>query len=94
MTRNITAERAAFEHVQAFVERYTTLPTSELLKDIDVLRIEEKLAANLDEAYRPILGALRAARFLDEGETAEDLRNALELLSRVQRKFAERRSEQ
>jgi hypothetical protein len=90
--RNIGAERASLEHVAAGVERYTTLPTSELLKDIDVLKIEEKLAANLDEAYRPLLGALRAARLL-ESETAEDLRDALELIGNVQRKFAERRSE-
>jgi hypothetical protein len=91
--RDIGAERAALEHVAHGVERYTTLPTSELLKDIDVLGVEEKLASNLDQAYAPVLGALRAARLL-ESETAEDLRKALELIAGVQRKFAEKRGGQ
>lgn len=88
--RGIGAERAALEHVEAGVERYTTLPTSELLMDIDVLKIEEKLASNLDRAYAPVLGALRAARFL-ESETAEDLRKALKLIAGVQQEFAKKR---
>jgi hypothetical protein len=91
--RDISAERTALEHVEAGVERYTTLPTSELLKDIDVLKIEEKLASNLDQAYAPVLGAVRAARLL-ESEKAEDLREALELIADVQRYFAEKRAEQ
>ncbi len=90
--RDIPAERAALEHVQEGVERYTTLPTSELLRDIDVLKIEEKLASNLDAAFQPVLGALRAARLL-ESETAEDLRKALELIGDVQRTFAEKRGD-
>jgi hypothetical protein len=90
--RDIGAERAALEHLQEGIERYTILPTSELLKDIDVLEIEERLAANLDKAYAPVLGALRAARLL-ESETAEDLRKALELIAGVQRAFAEKRGE-
>jgi hypothetical protein len=87
--RDISSEVAALEHVAAGVERYTTLPTSELLKDIDVLEIEEKLAGSLDEAYRPLLGAVRAARLL-ESESAEDLRRALEIVSAAQRRVAER----
>jgi hypothetical protein len=88
--RDISAERAALEHVQEGVERHTTLPTAELLKDIDLLKIEEHLASNLDQAYAPVLGALRAARLLESG-TAEDLRKALELIVGVQRRFAEKR---
>lgn len=93
MSRDIAAERAALEHAQEGVERYTTLPTSELLKEVDVLGIEEKLASNLDQAYAPVFGALRAARLL-ESERAEDLRKALELIAGVQRHFAEKGGEQ
>jgi hypothetical protein len=91
--RDISAERAALEHVEAGLERYTTLPTSGLRMEAEVLKIEEHLASNLDQAYAPVLGALRSARLL-ESQMAEDLRKALELIASVQRKFAEKRGDQ
>jgi hypothetical protein len=92
--RDIPAEVAAADHVATAVERYTTLPTSELQTEVEVLKIEERIASNLDEAHRPLLGALRGARLLEKTDEAEILRTALELVAEVQRRFAEQRGEQ
>lgn len=88
----IAAEIAALEHLEVAVERHTTLPTSELRKEIDVLRIEEKLAANVDDALRLIIGAERAAKLLG-GEGLRDLGEAKVHLLDVQAGMARRRGE-
>lgn len=92
--RDIAGEVAALEHLEVFVERHTTLPTSELRKDIDVLKIEGQMAGNIDDALRHILGASRGAKLLGRRSVLADLQEAEVRLRDVQAELARRRGEQ
>lgn len=87
---SIQAEIAALEHVELAVDRHTTLPTSELRKEIDVLKIEERLAANLDDALRLLKGAFRAADLL-RIDVLGDLHEAERRVIAVQSELARQR---
>lgn len=92
--RDIGGQVAALEHAIAGVDRYTTLPTSEMRKDLDVLKVEGKLAENLDAVQPLLLGSLRAARLLEKTGAAEDLRKAFEAVTNIQVELARERGEE
>lgn len=89
--RDIGAEIAALEHVEACIERHTTLPTSEIQKDIDVLKIEESIAKNLDGASPHVLGAIRGAKLLGLSTAAATLEEVALLIGQVQAEMAQKR---
>lgn len=91
LRQKLDGQIAEFEHQEAFLERYTTLPLRRVRMDVELARIEKKLFENLHEAERFLCGAVRAAEMLERD--AGELRFLHHRIQQIQAEELERGEE-